>query len=423
MPPTASSPWFKAAAVATQLLLLLGRQSEASFSFVTLGDWGGAALGGYHESNEEEVAKQLGKTAQEVGAQFVINTGDNFYYCGTQDISDKQFKEDFEDVYTAKSLSVPWYGVLGNHDYGYKADSQLVYKSPNNDRWQIPARYRAMRLLLGGSQYATFVFLDTSPCVRAYRADDPRGWDPCSGEFGDECKVGGKCGFHDHILGQNCSAQLHWLKSVLAAVGKDDWLIAVGHHPADQIDVEDFTSVLLAAGVRLYLNGHTHALVHYKLDGNQEVDFVTSGAGCMVHTHDQDLDDWEVNGHSRTEVAYKRVSGFTVHAFSEDFSELTTRFIDSAGNAIHTFSTSKAGPAPAPPPSGDASCVIMVVVDTAGSTSASATSTASSTGIVAATMTKCAVDPALLFDLNARHGACREEVMISLAAAALTRAS
>jgi len=333
-------------------VLAFSGPAAAAFTFASVGDWGGATLGGYHQANELAVAKQMGKSASELDVKFVINTGDNFYYCGVQSITDAQFKSDFEDVFSDKSLFVPWYGVLGNHDYAYDVTPQLQYKSPNNDRWQIPDRNFTKRVLLGGSNYATLVFIDSNPCIASYRASDPNGWDPCSGTYG-ECKdtPDKECHFNEHILAQDCTSQYNWLKTTLDAIDKNDWIIAVGHHEADKINVEDFTGLLLDRKINLYLNGHTHALKHYQIDGNKNIDWVTSGAGCMVHTHDQDMlitgdghflkPQSNQSSHKVEELFYKAISGFTTHTFSEDFSKLTTNIVDTQGNSIHSFVTAK----------------------------------------------------------------------------------
>jgi hypothetical protein len=141
-----------------------------------------------------------------------------------------------------------------NHDYGYNVDAQTQYKSPYNNRWVLPARYYTKRLLLGGSQHASLVFLDTSPCISAYRSSDPSGWDPC----GSVIPGPPDCQFHQNIIAQNCATQQKWLLATLAAIPAGDWKIAVGHHPADEIDVEDMTTALQQAKFDLYLNGHTH---------------------------------------------------------------------------------------------------------------------------------------------------------------------
>jgi len=329
---------------------MLGLLSSASgaYSFVSVGDWGGASIGGYQKSNQIAVATQMGKTASDLDAQFVINTGDNFYYCGVQSLTDSQWKETFEDIFSDKSLNVPWYGVLGNHDYAYDIASQFAYKSPNNDRWQMPDRNFTKRVHLGGSNYATLVFFDSNVCIADYRGSDPKGWDPCSGEYG-ECKQPSDqtCHFHDHIVAVSCEDQYNWLKSTLDGIDESDWIIAVGHHEADSINVQDLTALLLARKVNLYLNGHTHALKHYQIDGNADIDWVTTGAGSMVYTKSQDLKDEDhicVNNtrtHTAKELWYKKVTGFTTHTFSDDFTSLKTEFLGIDGSTLYSFTTSK----------------------------------------------------------------------------------
>jgi tartrate-resistant acid phosphatase type 5 len=65
---------------------------------------------------------------------FVVSTGDNFYSHGLKGPHDPYFKQTFSDMYSAPSLQVPWYAVLGNHDYG-EANSALLWAcaSPSFD--------------------------------------------------------------------------------------------------------------------------------------------------------------------------------------------------------------------------------------------------------------------------------------------------
>jgi hypothetical protein len=100
--------------------LLRGEAAAAAagqVSFVTLGDWGGATLGDYHETDEKAVAKTLAAAAASLSAQFLVNVGDNHYYYGVKSATDPAWKTNFEDVYTAKSLAIPWYSVLGNREF------------------------------------------------------------------------------------------------------------------------------------------------------------------------------------------------------------------------------------------------------------------------------------------------------------------
>lgn len=183
----------------------------------------------------------------------------------------------------------------------------------------------------------------------------------------------GKCRFNTNILTQDCSAQLQWFKTTLAAVPSTDWLIVVAHHPVDEMDVEDFTSALQARGFDLFLNGHAHTLSQYIIDGGGA--YITSGAGALVHTSDQDpttpgrISTYKkVEGHSGTSIVNqfnhtyktvfnKKVAGFTAHTFSSDYQTLTSDFIDNTGAVLHSFSVTRGAtpsppqPSPPPPPS------------------------------------------------------------------------
>ena len=292
-----------------------------------------------------------------------------------------QIEKDWLNPYKASSLQVPWYGVLGNHEYGYNVQAQidLSEKYPN---WVMPSRYYTKRIQLSGDKYASFIFLDTSPCVTEYRASNPKGWDPCGDEYptcslsGGTDDFEGTCKFNQNILSQDCGAQLSWFKQQLAKADKDDWLIVVGHHPADDIDEEDFTSALQQHGFDLYLNGHTHCLTQYTVDGSGA--YVTSGAGALVLSYDQERGtaaknrthdkvngnnlDWMSTfkfganvttgqgGHSFQQVWSAKKSGFTQHTFSSDYTTLTTDFIGTDGSVLHSFTVTKgAKPGPTPP--------------------------------------------------------------------------
>ena len=55
-------------------------------------------------------------------------------------------------------MKVPWYGVLGNHEYGYNVSAQLDLTNsyPN---WVMPDRYYVKRVQLSSSNHLTMIFL------------------------------------------------------------------------------------------------------------------------------------------------------------------------------------------------------------------------------------------------------------------------
>ena len=240
----------------------------------------------------------------------------------------------------------------------------------------MPNRYYTQRIAMGDSgHYLTLLFIDTSPCVSDYRNDNKEYWDPCSTQYptcsqtnSDTDDFEGPCMFHENILSQNCGAQYSWLQATLWGIPKDDWLVVVGHHPIDEVNVKDFTSLLQQRGFAIYLNGHTHTMNQYTIDGAGA--YVTTGAGAMVDTEDQKhpitkakLEGREVTTEMRkahrravnasdsatyTDHTYQKiwnqaVAGFTLHTFNADFTQLTTDFVSYTGAVVHTFTSDKNG--------------------------------------------------------------------------------
>jgi len=356
-------------------------------SFVSIGDWGCGNItdkegGNWHFNDEKVVAKAFAKTATDLDAKFVVNTGDNFYYCGVTDVHDAAWQYNFENVFTEPSMQVPWISCLGNHDYGFpgSADAQTQYTSPNNNRWVLPSRYFLKRLSYPQVNI-TFIVLDASPCQQVYRSSDPSGWDPC-GSVIPACPG---CTFHQNVLAQNCGDQVTWLQQVIPTIDPNDWKIALVHAPANEIDVEDLVSLLQQARVDLYLNGHVHTMAYYTVDGNGT--YITTGAGCMVRVpksgEETSQEDelrllQSTRGHQSMRAANPkkvgascqgnrfhtcqtimdtRVAGYTSHTFSADYTQLTTDFYKYDGSKFYTVTTNKGGntptppgPAPSPPP-------------------------------------------------------------------------
>ena len=359
--------------VAALFAAVIATPAAASFSFASLGDWGCVPIGGYHERDEIVVARQFASAAEDVNARFILNPGDNFYYCGVHSKDDSMWNSTFESVFTEPSTMVPWYTALGNHDYGYpgSATAQMEYVSPNNNRWVLPARYYYKRLEFPGEVNISLVVLDASPCQQDYISNDPSGWDPC-GSVIPGCPG---CTFHQNVIKQSCAAQLEWLNSILPTVPADDWKIAMVHAPASDIDVLDMITPFQNANFNLYLNGHVHLLAHYQIDNMGT--YITSGAGCMVRVPESDKKTLSPGTvvppklrasscrdnpkfHSCEIIWQKTIAGYTTHTFNANFSALTTYIYDYAGKLLHTVVTEKdggsgSGSTPSAPSSGGSS--------------------------------------------------------------------
>lgn len=229
---------------------------SGNLHFLVVGDWGQAS------DQQRQVASAMAGVADRVGTRFVISTGDNFYPRGVGSVSDPQFRDSFEEIYSAPSLQTPWYAVLGNHDYEGSPNAEVAY-SQRSTRWRMPARYWAENMAVGG-ETASFYFLDTTPISRL-----------------------GNAAAHVPLLGTAGEAreQLQWFEERLAA-DRSAWKIVVGHHPIlssgnhgeSPALVERVKPLLERYGVQIYLNGHDHDLEHLIDNG---VNYVCSGSGAL----------------------------------------------------------------------------------------------------------------------------------------------
>lgn len=325
-------------------------------SFLSVGDWGSASIGGQHLQNIQAVSSQMTDYAKSHNSQFVLNTGDNFYYCGIQSIYDYQINEDYTKQFG--SMNIPWYNTLGNHDYGYNVSAQLDLPTiiPN---WIMDDRYytRKIKVRLLSNNYANIyaVFIDTNPCIKVYISDDPSGWDPCGTQYptcsqhNSNDNFEGECLFHANIVNQSCERQYVWFEKIMEFLHKQvaedkivdnihSWIIVIGHHLANEIDEKPFAK-LIDNYAHLYLNGHQHMLTHYSLNGNDK--YVTTGAGGMVSVSNySDSISHSHNAQQDPNVVWSQtVAGFTAHTFESNGSVLRTDFITHSGDIVHSFKT------------------------------------------------------------------------------------
>ncbi|KQN34968.1 acid phosphatase [Pedobacter sp. Leaf41] len=230
------------------------KKEIGTLNFIAMGDWGRNGA-----DHQKQVAKQMGITAADVKAQFIISTGDNFYPSGVISERDPLFKYSFEDIYTDFSLQWDWYVILGNHDYKSNPDAQVEY-SKISRRWKMPARYFSKRFPINGdlNNQVLIAFIDTNPLIPEFYKN---------AEYGPNVK------------GQDTTAQKKWLEKTLAE--KDPsikWKIVVGHHPMftggsrtegyDTKAIRNSLKPLLDRnGVDVYLTGHEHSLQYIKPEG------------------------------------------------------------------------------------------------------------------------------------------------------------
>ena len=58
---------------------------------------------------------------------------------GVQNETDPLWSSAYKNVYTSPHLQIPWYVILGNHDYIQNEQAQIdYYKNKRDSRWTMP---------------------------------------------------------------------------------------------------------------------------------------------------------------------------------------------------------------------------------------------------------------------------------------------
>ena len=226
-------------------------QPQGGISLLVVGDWGTGGKG----------ARRVGDAmAQQHAARAVhaiISTGDNIYPSGVADINDAQWESKFESVYPASKLPVPFWAVLGNHDYRKNPQAQVEYtgkklSNGQTTRWHMPGRFWS----------TVFHSADGSLSIRVIGIDTQQ-------------LVAGKKERESHLA---------LLDSVLTLANEDQVLV-VGHHPVyshghygnQKVLVKHLAPRFRKHRVLAYLNGHEHDLqLLRRIDG---VRYIISGGG------------------------------------------------------------------------------------------------------------------------------------------------
>ena len=215
---------------------------EPVLRFLALGDTGRGDRG------QEAVAAAMTGFNLDFTAELVLLLGDNFYPRGVRATGDSQWKTKFEDMYDPARLDIPFYSVLGNHDYRRDEQVQIEYSRKNpQSRWKMPGRYYSFSRRLSDGTRIDFFGIDTNTITH-----DP--------------------------------AQLSWLDTALAS-STAQWkivfahhvLYSYGHYGDNRTLIATLENRFVRGDVDLFVSGHEHQL--QILEPIRAVSYMTSGAG------------------------------------------------------------------------------------------------------------------------------------------------
>jgi tartrate-resistant acid phosphatase type 5 len=223
--------------------------------FVVVGDTGRG------DSDQLAVAAGIEAKCAADGCDFVQLLGDNIYPSGVSSVADPQWQSKFETPY--QGIVLPFYAVLGNHDYGgngagnelEKAGFEIDYASVS-PKWKLPAaHYR-----------------------RSWRHVDMFGLDT-----------------NLQVLGLDAEQRTQMAEWVSASSAQ--WRIAFGHHPylsngphgnagvydgvvGSGAGVKSFLEDIICGRVDAYFSGHDHSL-QWLTQTCAGSEVIVSGAGSQ----------------------------------------------------------------------------------------------------------------------------------------------
>ena len=220
---------------------------------------------GYYD--QKPIAELMGNMAETVDIECVVAAGDVHHFEGVRSVNDPLWMTNYELIYSHPELMIPWYAILGNHEYRGNTQAVIDY-SKVSARWNVPSRYYTFAMENDGVT-VRFVMVDTAPLLDKYREDTEK--------YPDACK-------------QDMDKQLSWIDSLLTT-SKEDWVLVVGHHPifaetgkdeSERLDLQKRLDSILRKhkNVDMYLCGHIHNFQHIR-KADSKIDYVVNTSGSL----------------------------------------------------------------------------------------------------------------------------------------------
>ncbi len=271
---------------------------SSSLKFISFGDWGTG------DANQIAVANQIQQSCQTQVCNFALLLGDNFYPSGVVSTADPQWQNKYTAVYG--KLNLPFYALLGNHDWDSPAVPQAeIDYSLQDPSWKMPSAFYS-QIFPNASENLLQIFMLNSNDFKAN------------------------------------SAQQNWLKDQLAQSSATWKIVAFHHpiytnsasHPPDEKDIYPLLKPLICGKVDLLLSGHDHLFSHLRNSSeNCGYDQVIIGTGGR-HLYNN-------SGNSGLATLLYTESNFGFGLFSLNSSQMSLQFIRSDGQIGYSYQWQK----------------------------------------------------------------------------------
>ena len=248
LPRNSTSKLLRTVAICSAVLMLVASSLAADeVNLLAFGDWGCGS------PNQIRTAAGLAKYVKESPKKFdaTLLLGDNFYTT-VVDENSPLIPLWFEQMYDPAVLKMPFYALLGNHDYqntNISARAELAYaKAHPESRWKMPSKYFRVD------------FPQDKPLVSVVMLDG-------------------------NLQDQEWDDEAQWMNKELEKP-RPTWLILASHFPlfsnSEHGDSKTMPKRIGAAleshRVDFYLAGHDHNLQHLQI-ATKYTSHIVSGAG------------------------------------------------------------------------------------------------------------------------------------------------
>ncbi|KAJ3267948.1 Tartrate-resistant acid phosphatase type 5 [Terramyces sp. JEL0728] len=272
---------------------------DQQVKFQVVGDWGSTTRRPTDYIHQKVVGKTMSTLADTDETDFIISLGDNFYGSsnnsdnGVASINDPKWNYDWLDVYSGDRInSIPWYAILGNHDWYQNQAAQIAYTNVNN-RWFMDDYFYSRNITVGSAK-AAFIFISTDLIYYGYDGYSESGLAPkATGTDTDNNMRNNFIALGWTPENDTINKQLSLIESLLEANQNADYLFVAGHE--DMVTCGTVSNMVPLYNlfqkykITAYLYGHAHELA-YKQDG--PVFYLQSGAGGRAETCNKSNATW-----------------------------------------------------------------------------------------------------------------------------------
>jgi acid phosphatase len=275
-----------------------------SLDFFVVGDWGSGSTG------QKSLAQTMNALAKNSSTAFVAALGDNFYEFGVSNTEDKKFDTVWKNVYNDYLQTIPWYTVLGNHDWYGNVQAQIDYSSSQKN-WISDFFYTHVETV-GGVQ-AAFIYIDTDLMNYGYNC------------FRIECALINfkKAGWSRES--NTLESQFNWVEDQLKQHQDKDYLFVMGHHNIEICNprgsMPRLGQLLESYNVSAYFFGHKHSLAYKKV---KNTSYILTGAAGKKEGECGDSQTWK-----KGDVFGFVHSRLTSHSMNLDF-------VDEKGSILYS---------------------------------------------------------------------------------------